>query len=219
MKETDLYLPIKRFLESRGRSVKGEVADCDVVAVAEGEEPVVVELKLHLNLDLLLQGVDRLAVAGLVYLAVPSSCAVLRTRRARALKLLRMLGLGLLAVAGERVEVLLDPGPYVGPRRSGSRRARVLGEFSRRVGDPTAGGVDRRRGWVTAYRQRALAIAVHLRDHGPTRAREVAAAVGDDRARVLLYRDVFGWFTRVSTGVYALSARGARELPEWSAVS
>ena len=46
MKESDLYLPLKRFLESQNYEVKGEVQDCDVVAVRGEEAPVVVELKL-----------------------------------------------------------------------------------------------------------------------------------------------------------------------------
>jgi len=36
MKESDLYQPLKRFLELQGYDVKGEVQDCDVVAVRGG---------------------------------------------------------------------------------------------------------------------------------------------------------------------------------------
>ena len=36
-KESDLYPPLKRFLESQNYEVKGEVQDCDVLAV-NGEE-------------------------------------------------------------------------------------------------------------------------------------------------------------------------------------
>ena len=61
MKESDLYLPLKRFLESQHYEVKGEVNDCDVLAVRGDEVPVVVELKLTLNLDVVLQAVGRLA--------------------------------------------------------------------------------------------------------------------------------------------------------------
>jgi hypothetical protein len=55
--ETSLYLPIKIFLESL-YAVKGEVGGCDVLAVREGEPPVLVvrELKLRFNLELVLQG-------------------------------------------------------------------------------------------------------------------------------------------------------------------
>ncbi len=62
MKESDLYPPLKQFLESQNYEVKGEVQDCDVLAVREEETPVVVELKLNLNLQVLLQAVDRLAL-------------------------------------------------------------------------------------------------------------------------------------------------------------
>src|SRR5258706_2421477 len=58
--ETALYLPVKRFLENLGFTVKGEVGGCDLVALSAGEPPIVVigELKLSFNLELLLQAVD-----------------------------------------------------------------------------------------------------------------------------------------------------------------
>ena len=59
MRETELYAPVKAFLEAQGYKVKSEVKGCDVVAVRDGAEPVIVELKLQLSLALLLQGVDR----------------------------------------------------------------------------------------------------------------------------------------------------------------
>ncbi|RUX56981.1 hypothetical protein EN994_08325, partial [Mesorhizobium sp. M7A.F.Ca.CA.002.09.1.1] len=65
MNETSLYAPVKRFLESLDFVVKGEIDGCDVVALREGEPPVVVicELKLQFNLELVLQGVDRAAAS------------------------------------------------------------------------------------------------------------------------------------------------------------
>lgn len=215
MKETALYAPVKRLLEAQGYSVKGEVRGCDVVATRGEEGPVVVELKTTLSLSLLLQAVDRLALSGAVYLAVPGGCAPLRRDPKRIRTLLRMLGLGLLTVSGGRASVWLDPGPYAGPRISRARQARLLGEFRLRAGDPEPGGADRRRGLHTAYRQRALRIAGHLRDAGPCRARDVAAALGDPAARDLLYRDVYGWFSRPSRGIYALNPEGERALSAW----
>ena len=69
MSEVALYAPIKTFLEAQGYEVKGEVEGCDVVAVRGDEPPVVVELKTQLNLSLVLQAVDRLAVSDVVYVA------------------------------------------------------------------------------------------------------------------------------------------------------
>ena len=52
--ETSLYPPVKRFLESLGYEVKGEIGGCDLVGVhQDGTVVVIGELKLRFNLDLL----------------------------------------------------------------------------------------------------------------------------------------------------------------------
>jgi hypothetical protein len=145
MKESDLYLPLKRFLELQNYEVKGEVQDCDVLAVRGKEAPVVVELKLSLNLDVVLQAVERLSLTSKVYI----------------------------------------------------------------------GGTDRRKGIMTVYRQRALAIARFLQKQGPTKAADIARTLREPKAREILYRNVYGWFDRVSLGVYELSPRGQQEIPLW----
>jgi len=55
--ETSLYGPVKRYLETLGYMVKGEVCGCDLVALRGDEPPIVVigELKLSFSLDLVLQ--------------------------------------------------------------------------------------------------------------------------------------------------------------------
>ena len=70
--ETTLYAPVKRYLEALGFTVKGEVCGCDLVALRGEEPPIVVigELKLAFSLELVLQGVDRTAACGEVWLAV-----------------------------------------------------------------------------------------------------------------------------------------------------
>lgn len=219
MKESDLYGPVKQFLERQGYEVKGEVHHCDVVAVRLNETPVVVELKLSLNLSLLLQAVDRLAISPLVYVAVPAENRTLRQQNKRIKKLFRMLGLGLLAVEPESdsspVQVVLDPGSYK-PRESKRRQQRLLGEFEQRVGDPTEGGRSTRKGVITAYRQQALSIARYLKQQGTVKASEIAQALDNPKSRDILYRNVYGWFDRVDRGIYQLSPRGAREITQWS---
>jgi len=58
--ETSLYGPVKRYLETLGYTVKGEVCGCDLVAIRGDEPPLVVigELKLSFNLDLVPQRSD-----------------------------------------------------------------------------------------------------------------------------------------------------------------
>ena len=75
MLETSLYPVVKRFLETAGFHVKGEVNGCDVVAVEDGEQQrlAIVEMKRGFNLDLLLQAVERMRNADEVWLAVPAT--------------------------------------------------------------------------------------------------------------------------------------------------
>ncbi len=218
MKESDLYLPLKRFLESQNYEVKGEVQDCDVLAVRGDESPLVVELKLSFNLNVILQAVERISLTPKVYIGIPRQCAILKRRRRQVIKLLRMLGLGLIVIDPKlktgSVDVLIDPGAYK-PRESKHRQERLLSEFMRRVGDPNLGGTEKRKGIMTAYRQRSIAIGWFLREHGPTKASDVAQTLGEPKARDILYRDVYGWFDRASRGVYMLSPRGKKEIPNW----
>ena len=129
-----------------------------------------------------------------------------------------MLGLGLVVINPNlktgSVEVLLDPGEYK-PRKSKHRQERLLGEFVKRIGDPNLGGTDKTKGVMTAYRQRALAIAEFLQEQGPAKASEIACTLSEPKARDILYRDVYGWFDRVSRGMYDLSPRGKQEISLW----
>ena len=80
--ETSLYAPVKRYLETLGFTVKGEVCGCDLVALREGELPIVIigELKLSFTLDLVLQAVDRTAACDEVWLQLvqqpEDACAI-----------------------------------------------------------------------------------------------------------------------------------------------
>ncbi|MBT7502919.1 MAG: hypothetical protein HN645_08360, partial [Gemmatimonadales bacterium] len=139
MAETDLYAPVKQFLEAQGYAVKGEIGACDVVGVRGAEDAVVVELKERLNFALLLQAVDRLNISPLVYVAFrigKGQSATWRSRRKQVLSLFRRLGLGLLTVSSRgNVVAVLDPTPY-SPRTNARRSERLLKEFAERVGDP-----------------------------------------------------------------------------------
>ena len=219
MCESDLYPPIKAFLEAQGYSVKGEVGNCDAVAVRDGEPPVIVELKTSFSLALVFQGIARQGLSDDVYLAVPPFSG--RTdRRKDALALCRRLGLGLLTVRLEPepfVEALLDPTPYR-PRKRRAAIGRLLREHQRRVGDPNTGGSTRRK-LMTAYRQDALRCALHLRLDGPARAALVARATGVARAGAMLRADHYGWFERAPDtprGVYGLTPKGRAALDEYA---
>lgn len=212
MQETELYLPIKAFLEAQGYTVKAEIGPADVVALRNDEPPVIVELKTGFSLALVHQGIARLAVTDAVYLAVPRGAG---RRWLKALsensKLARRLGLGLLTVrlSTGLVEVHCDPGPYA-PRPSARRKAALLSEFAKRRGDPNLGGTQGQR--ITAYRQDAIAVATHLAAEGASKGAVVKAATGVDRATTIMRDNHYGWFEKVAIGVYELSPAGAAAL-------
>ena len=113
------------------------------------------------------------------------------------------------------VEAHLDPGPYV-PRKNKQKSARLLQEFSRRVGDPNKGGRSSRGKLMTAYRQDAIRCLGHLSEHGPTKASDVAKQTGVPRARNIMADDHYGWFERAERGIYRISPKGEAAVSEHS---
>lgn len=215
LRETDLYPPLKSFLEGQGYEVKSEVCGADIVACRGDEDPVIVEMKTGFSLALVHQAIARLKLSDTVYIAVP------RGQGRRWLKALaenktlcRRLGLGLLSVrlSDGFVEPHLDPAPYA-PRKSTKRKERLLREFARREGDPNVGGSTKVR-LVTAYRQDAERVADHLATQGPSRGKDVADATGVPRATTIMRDDHYGWFERVARGVYQLTPNGHQALAD-----
>lgn len=176
------------------------------------------ELKTGFALSLFHQAIARQAITDWVYVAVPRG----RGRPfLKALKdngaLARRLGLGLITVrlSDGLVQVHCDPAPFR-PRQSKVRRSRLLREFARREGDPNQGGATRS-GLVTAYRQDALRCAAFLAAEGPSRGAVIAKATGVAAATRIMAADHYGWFDRVSRGVYALTDAGREGLARYDA--
>ena len=213
MREADLYPDLKAYLEAQGYVVKAEIGACDLMARRGEDPPVIVEMKLSFSLALVMQGVARQALFDDVYLAVPVAEKGWTLRYKDIIALCRRLGLGLLAVRSGQVEAHLDPAPYV-PRKSRQRAGRLLREFERRVGDPNTGGTTGIKR-MTAYRQDALRCLVVLRD-GALKASVVARSAKVARAAALMRDDHYGWFERVSIGIYALTPKGQAAILDYS---
>lgn len=209
MQETELYPPIKSFLESQGYAVKAEIGAADVVACRGDDPPLIVELKTGFTLSLVHQAIARQSVTDTVYIAVPRGKGRRFLTSLKQMKTLsRRLGLGLITVRlkDNLVEVHCDPAPYT-PRKSKQRQQALLREFARREGDPNTGG-STRTGLVTAYRQDALRCAKLLAKAGPTKGSEVAKHTGVEKATRLMADNHYGWFERVEKGIYGLTTKG-----------
>lgn len=212
--ETSLYLPVKQFLEDLGFTVKGEIGNCDLVALKDGEPPIVVigELKLSFNLELVLQAVDRATAADEVWLVARTSLRGNgRESDARFRNLCRRLGFGMLGVSqtGD-VSILVSPVAPM-PRKDTRKRARLVEEHRRRQGDPAVGG-STRAPVMTAYRQEALLCAAAL-VAGPLRPRDLRPNA--PRAAQILRDNHYDWFARTERGIYALTETGHAALQRW----
>jgi hypothetical protein len=171
-RESDLYGPVKQFLTNRGFRVRGEVKECDVVAIRD-DVTVVVELKPVFNLALVFQGIDRQTITPYVYLGVEAPSSPYRCSQWRDIqRLCARLGLGLLAVHFSEidgdaldVEVVREPGAS-SPRLNKRRRKLLSEEFWQRTGDYNEGGSPGSQPVVTAYRELALHVASFLHTHG-----------------------------------------------------
>ncbi|KKJ78432.1 hypothetical protein WH95_03880 [Kiloniella litopenaei] len=223
MKETDLYPPIKAYLENQGYEVKSEIKGCDVIAVRGNETPVIVELKTSFNLTLLFQGIDRQSLSEDVYMAFAIPHKLKRTNpwfrhQKDIVKLCRRLGLGLITLRmGENqptdIQIHVDPGPYQ-PRKNKRRQGLLLQEFERRVGDPNKGGSNKRP-IITAYRQDALRCANYLHHHEKGKVSDIKKNTLVEKTAAILQRDVYGWFIRVERGIYELSPKGQEAIKEY----
>ncbi|MGH1356480.1 MAG: DUF2161 domain-containing phosphodiesterase [Thalassovita sp.] len=211
--ETDLYDPVKTFFQALGYEVKSEIGAADVMAVRSGEAPVIVELKTGFSLSLLQQAVARQAVTDQVYVAVPRWKGKAGWRAFKGnVSLCKRLGLGVITVKLDSAEVQVhhEPAPFR-PRKIKRRQSALMSEFERRQGDPNQGGAVRR-GLVTSYRQEALRCAAFLAEHGASKGSVVAKGAEVTRATTLMRDNHYGWFAKVSTGVYDLTETGRTAL-------
>ncbi len=222
MRESDLYSPVRDWLKAQGYSVKAEVRGVDIMAV-KGETTLMVELKNTLNLEVILQAVDRQRLSDTVYIGVPKKGRLLFTKRWKLLiHLLKRLELGLLLVShkGEIcfVEEVLAPVPFdrVQSRaKTKKKRENVLLEFDQRHGDYNIGGVNKVK-ILTVYRENALTIAHLLSIHGPLKPKQLRSLGADSvKTTSILNQNFYDWFMRIEKGVYTLSPKGVEALNEY----
>ncbi|MEH7884982.1 DUF2161 family putative PD-(D/E)XK-type phosphodiesterase [Bacillus sp. JJ1609] len=215
--EVDLYEPIQKHFLKQGYRVNGEVHDCDLTAV-KGEELIIIELKLNLNIDLLLQGTRRQRLTDLVYIAIPMPKRISRRRWNDVLQLIKRLELGLITVSfsGNRrkVEFVVHPEPFErGPVKNKRKKSALLAEIEGRSADYNIGGSSKKK-IMTAYKENCIQIACYLEKLGPMAPKALAALGTGNKTQSILNKNYYKWFDRVQRGVYAISEQGRMEIRE-----
>jgi len=214
MKETDLYLPLKNYLEKQGYQVNSEVKRCDLTAL-KGEELIIIELKIRFSLRLLAQALKRQEVCDSVYVALPIPQEKKQLSNYKDVSLiLKRLGIGLILVRflkkSTRVEIAFHPTGSEGlpPRKRKKKRQIILREIHSRFIETNQAGQTSTAPYLSAYRQQCLLIAWHLSKQGPSSPAQLKKLGTDDRTGTMLYTNLFGWFERISRGIYTLSEEG-----------
>ena len=216
-RESDLYPPVKKYLEEQGYTVNSEVKHFDVTAT-KGDELIVVELKARFNATLLIQAADRQRAADSVYVALPSPRDMGGMTHWKGMcHLLKRLEIGLMLIhflkSGPRVEIAFHPSPYQA-RRQRKRREVIIREIRERSGDYNTGGTTGQK-IVTAYREEAIHIASLLDGSGGLSPAELRRRGAGDRAGSILNKNYYGWFEKVARGVYKLHPAGKKALGEY----
>ncbi|MCQ6267622.1 DUF2161 family putative PD-(D/E)XK-type phosphodiesterase [Fictibacillus sp. WQ 8-8] len=216
--ETDLYEPVRDFFMEKGFEVYGEVNHCDIVVVKE-DELIIVELKLNLNVELLVQATNRQRLTDFVYIAIPRPKYKLRSKKWQdTLHLIRRLELGLLLVSfpksGPVVETILSPGAFdrlKSQQRYKKKRTKLLEEIKGRNGDYNVGGSNKKK-LMTAYKENCIQIAFLLDQLGqlsPKALRELGTGA---KTLSILNKNYYGWFEKIARGMYGVSEKGKKEM-------
>ena len=219
MQEVELFDAVRTYFESLGYKVNGEIQDADVVAIRE-DTVIIIELKLRLNLDVILQAIERQKLTPMVYIAIKRQENVMKRRRfKRLIHLLQRLELGLLVCHQIHeewfVEELLTPQSYTFKETTKIKKQRkqLLDEFQQR--HTTERGGNTRKPIMTAYREEAIRIATYLDQYGALKIRELKALGCHARTGNILRDNYYGWFNRVSRGVYELTDLGKESLADY----
>ena len=212
-KETDLYAPIRAFLEEEGYQVQAEVKHCDIAAVKDGQL-VVVELKKTFSLKLVYQALERQSLTEQVFVAIPRPKKGQREKPWKdMLRLLKRLELGLLTVALDSplqtVDVVLEPSDSLAWKNR-KKREQVQAEMENRQMDVNVGGMTRRK-IITAFREKSIRLACILEREGQISTAALRERGMEDCVGVLS-RNFDKWFQRVEKGVYTLSEKGREAL-------
>jgi hypothetical protein len=208
MIESDLYNPVASLLKKQGFTVQGEIKNLDVFAVKESIT-IAVELKLIINLKLMMQAVDRLKLVDLVYIAVPQKAIkALKHEYKLFVGLLRKLEVGLITVQEEKALVVIEAIPFDSKKSRQMNKRRLQGlmkEFLQRVDHPQVGGVKGER--LTAYRLRAMKIKEVMQEGQSYSIKQLKALTMVEDVASILRHNYYGWFIKYRRGEYALAIK------------
>lgn len=218
--ESDLYKPIQKHFTQLGYEVYGEVNDCDITALKDNEL-IIIELKLRLNVDLLIQATKRQKLTNQVYIAIPKPNYSLFSRKWKDLcHLIRRLELGLIIVtflkSSTRMDIAITPKPFdrkKSMQQNKKKREKLLKEMEGRHVSHNIGGSNQTK-IMTAYKENCIQIAYYLENYGPLSPKALREMGTGDKTLPILNNNYYGWYERIERGKYMISDKGMSEIKE-----
>jgi hypothetical protein len=213
MKETELYVPVKKLFLSQGFDVKGEVKDIDVIAYKK-ELMIGIELKTKISIKLIYQAIDRQKVLDQVYIAVPKDALYQSKSLYRSFThLLKRLEIGLIVVDGEEAEVIVEAVPFdrnLSRSRYKKRKAQIDKEVRLRKNHKNVGGTRGKK--ITRYKELVIEIGCYLLEHGKASPKDIRNDLNIEKTASILQKNYDDYFERVDRGIYQLTEKGKKEI-------
>lgn len=222
-KEEELYIPVKKYFEEKGFTVKAEVNDCDCVCVKD-DLIIICEFKLHFNMSLIFQAMDRQKITDYVYVCIPRYKGRAGYRNfLKAKKLVEKLSLGLIIVSvdtkiPECVEVV-TPMPYVDEVKKQKinykKKENLLKEYNGRTFDLNTGGQSKRK-INTAYKEKCIHVLCVLEKEEEVSTKVLIENYGLDKSITrILYNNFLGYFIKTENfSSYKMSKIGKKALDD-----
>lgn len=199
--ESELFEPVKLFLEGLGYKVYAEVKNCDVVA-QKGEELIALEMKKSFNVKLLYQMCERKEIFSKVYAVIPTPQSF-RSKNVRYMtNILKKLGFGLITVSeseGRFTQIVL----FAEEENKGKNNKKIASlkkELSGRNCDTNVGGTVGKK-LITAYRERSVCVLCHAENNeGRVKTRYLKKEYS-----AVVRSNYYNWFKKEDRGVYTLT--------------
>lgn len=210
-KETDLYLYVKNFFESKGYFVKSEVKNCDVACIFK-DELTIIELKKAFCLKLLYQALDRKKFADFVFICIPQPKNFRKKEVKYMINILKSLEIGLITVSIEsplkHVQIVYYP--KKNKVKSSKKRNQILYQLEKSTVDFNLGGSSSKDFFITFHRENSIRIACFLKNLKTASPRELVKLGCDKNTGKILLHNHYGWFEKVSRGIYKISPIGEK---------
>lgn len=219
----DLYKPVKEYFENQGFTVKAEVNDCDCVCVKD-DLIIICEFKLHFNMSLIFQAMDRQKITDYVYVCIPRYKGRVGYRNfLKAKKLVEKLSLGLIIVSidTENPECLEVVTPISNidevkkQKINYKKKNNLLKEYNGRTFDLNTGGQSKRK-INTAYKEKCIYVLCILEKEEEVSTRDLVGKYGFDKSITkTLYANALGYFIKTEKfSSYKMSEIGKNALDD-----